>query len=259
MAAVEEKKGEAKEIEHVNPVPEEMSLPSAAIQRIIKSKLPEGVMIGKEAKVAFSKASSIFILYVTTMCASAPPAPRVVRLVRSSECRVTSLTVFRISARSANDLAKEARRTTVTAQDVLHALRDLEFDEFLPAVEACLHGAASPLRTPPVSVTVCATNPSTLASHSDPSACEFAPRAALASHIGPDTPPLARAAYKEQEKQKSLENAAKRAVKGGNTGADEEGGEAEAEEDVEAGGADEAEPRSKRQRTEGEEEEAEAE
>ena len=46
---------------------------------------------------------------------------------------------------------------------------------------------------------------------------------------------MARAAYKEQEKQKSLENAAKRAVKGGNTGADEEGGEAEAEEDVEAG------------------------
>jgi len=84
MAAVEEKKGEAKEIEHVNPVPEEMSLPSAAIQRIIKSKLPEGVMIGKEAKVAFSKASSIFILYVTTMCASAPPAPRVVRLVVSA-------------------------------------------------------------------------------------------------------------------------------------------------------------------------------
>ena len=68
------------EPEHVNPVPEEMSLPSAAIQRIIKSKLPEGVMIGKEAKVAFSKASSIFILYVTTMYAPRTrlslPAPR---------------------------------------------------------------------------------------------------------------------------------------------------------------------------------------
>ena len=73
--AAEDKKGEAKEIEHVNPVPEEMSLPSAAIQRIIKSKLPEGVMIGKEAKIAFSKASSIFILYVTTMCAFSPPHP----------------------------------------------------------------------------------------------------------------------------------------------------------------------------------------
>ena len=46
---------------------------------------------------------------------------------------------------------------------------------------------------------------------------------------------MARAAYKEQEKQKSLENAAKRAVKGGNTGADEEGGEAEAEAEAETG------------------------
>lgn len=142
--AAEDKKGEAKEIEHVNPVPEEMSLPSAAIQRIIKSKLPEGVMIGKEAKIAFSKASSIFILYVTTMCAFSPPppAPCVVCLVFSPP---HSPPHSRSSAtRSANDLAKEARRTTVTAQDVLHALRDLEFDEFLPAVEACLHGASSP-------------------------------------------------------------------------------------------------------------------
>merc|ERR1712194_154950 len=123
--------------------------------------------IGKEAKVAFSKASSIFILYVTTI---------------------------------ANDLAKEARRTTVTAQDVLHALRDLEFDEFLPAVEACLH------------------------------------------------------AYKEQEKQKSLENAAKRAVKG-SAGVDEplaDGVEEEEEEEVEVG---ETEPQSKRQRTEADGEE----
>ena len=126
--------------EVVNPVPEEMSLPSAAIQRIIKSKLPEGVMIGKEAKIAFSKASSIFILYVTTMCAFSPPppAPCVVCFVFSPPHSRSSAT------RSANDLAKEARRTTVTAQDVLHALRDLEFDEFLPAVEACLHGASSP-------------------------------------------------------------------------------------------------------------------
>ncbi len=82
-------------------------------------------------------------------------------------------------------------------------------------------------------------------------------------HLKKDCPDLNKkklaALQKEQEKQKSLENSAKRAVKGGNTGADEEGGEAEAEEDVEAWGADEAEPQSKRQRTDGEEEEAEAE
>lgn len=89
------------------------------------------------------------------------------------------------------------RRTTVTAQDVLNALRDLEFDEFMPSMESCLH------------------------------------------------------AYKEQEKQKSLENAAKRASKGGSGAAYEAGGdEDEAEEEDEAG-ADETEPQSKRQRTVG--------
>ena len=72
MASATQDKADKADPETVNPVPEEMSLPSAAIQRIIKSKLPEGVMIGKEAKVAFSKASSIFILYVTTMCAVDP-------------------------------------------------------------------------------------------------------------------------------------------------------------------------------------------
>lgn len=37
------------------------------------------------------------------------------------------------------------------------------------------------------------------------------------------SPSLSGAAYKEQEKQKSLENAAKRAVKGGTAGVDEPG------------------------------------
>ena len=54
------------------PLPEEMALPSAAVMRIVKSKLPDGVMIGKDTKQAFGKASSIFILYLTTMCATAP-------------------------------------------------------------------------------------------------------------------------------------------------------------------------------------------
>ena len=91
--------------EELTPVPEEMSLPVAAIMRIIKAKLPDGVQIGKEAKTAFSKACSIFIMYVTTI---------------------------------ANDLAKESKRSTVTAADVLHALKEPEFDDFLPMVENSL-------------------------------------------------------------------------------------------------------------------------
>ncbi|KAL1524835.1 hypothetical protein AB1Y20_019715 [Prymnesium parvum] len=95
--------------EAMAPVPEEMALPSAVITRIVKSKLPEGVMIGKDTKAAFGKACSIFILYLSTI---------------------------------ANDLAKEAKRTTVTAQDVINALKELEFDEFVPTIEACVACAA---------------------------------------------------------------------------------------------------------------------
>lgn len=54
-------------------VPDEMSLPGAAIMRIVKSKLPDGVHFGKDTKAAFGKACSIFILYITTMWPPAPP------------------------------------------------------------------------------------------------------------------------------------------------------------------------------------------
>lgn len=65
--AVGQKRERSEEI--MAPVPEEMALPSAAIMRIVKSKLPEGVLISKDTKAAFSKACSIFILYISTMCA----------------------------------------------------------------------------------------------------------------------------------------------------------------------------------------------
>ena len=41
-------------------------------------------------------------------------------------------------ALSASDVAKESNRTTVSAADVLAAMRDLEFDEFLLPVETAL-------------------------------------------------------------------------------------------------------------------------
>ena len=60
-------KREREEPAVVLTVPEEMALPSAAIMRIVRSKLPDNVMIGKEAKAAFAKACSIFIVYLSTM------------------------------------------------------------------------------------------------------------------------------------------------------------------------------------------------
>ena len=87
------------------PVPEAMSLPVASIMRIVKSKLPDGMQLNTETKKAFGKTCSLFVLYLTTIAA---------------------------------DVAKENGRTTVSAPDVLSALRDLEFDDFLPTVEAAL-------------------------------------------------------------------------------------------------------------------------
>jgi DNA polymerase epsilon subunit 3 len=50
----------------LQPVPDEMALPLSSVMRIIKSKLPEGVMVHKDARTAFAKACSIFILYLTS-------------------------------------------------------------------------------------------------------------------------------------------------------------------------------------------------
>ena len=66
--------------EAMAPVPEEMALPGAAITRIVKSKLPDGVMVGKDTRAALGKSCSIFILYITTMCA--PPLWQLARLQR---------------------------------------------------------------------------------------------------------------------------------------------------------------------------------
>ena len=45
---------------------EDLNLPNAVVTRIIKEALPEGVTIAKDARTAVAKASSIFILYLTS-------------------------------------------------------------------------------------------------------------------------------------------------------------------------------------------------
>ena len=55
--------------------------------------------------LAFTRAAGIFIFYLTTC---------------------------------ANDYAKDAKRSTIFKQDILNALRELDFDEFVPPLEAFL-------------------------------------------------------------------------------------------------------------------------
>lgn len=95
----------------------EEDLPRAHIKRIVKAKLaelsavvPEGdkrkeVHVQKEALQAFSEGAKIFIHYLTA---------------------------------TANDVCHEARRQTISAGDVLKAVDELDFPEFIGPLEAAL-------------------------------------------------------------------------------------------------------------------------
>ncbi|XP_052787838.1 DNA polymerase epsilon subunit 3-like [Mya arenaria] len=85
--------------------PEDLNLPNAVITRIIKDAIPDGVNVSKEARLAISKAASVFVLYATSC---------------------------------SNNFALKAKRKTITAKDVLDALEDMEFDQFVDPLKECL-------------------------------------------------------------------------------------------------------------------------
>jgi len=83
----------------------EFEPPLACIKRLLKNSLPSSTNVGKDASSAFARACGIFAIYVTTC---------------------------------ANDFARENRRTTVTANDILASIKELDFDEFTPELTAFL-------------------------------------------------------------------------------------------------------------------------
>eukprot|EP00542_Grammatophora_oceanica_P021461 CAMPEP_0194048230 /NCGR_PEP_ID=MMETSP0009_2-20130614/26800_1 /TAXON_ID=210454 /ORGANISM="Grammatophora oceanica, Strain CCMP 410" /LENGTH=191 /DNA_ID=CAMNT_0038694051 /DNA_START=12 /DNA_END=587 /DNA_ORIENTATION=+ len=85
--------------------PIEFEPPLACIRRILKHALPSSTNVGKDASAAFARACGIFVIYITAC---------------------------------ANDFAHENRRQTITANDVLAALKELDFDEFTPQLKTFL-------------------------------------------------------------------------------------------------------------------------
>mmetsp|Transcript_21427 Transcript_21427/g.25860 ORF Transcript_21427/g.25860 Transcript_21427/m.25860 type:complete len:231 (+) Transcript_21427:51-743(+) len=83
----------------------EFEPPLACVRRILKNALPSSTNVGKDASSAFARASGIFVIYLTAC---------------------------------ANDFARENRRQTITANDVLAAVKELDFDEFTPQLTAFL-------------------------------------------------------------------------------------------------------------------------
>lgn len=80
----------------------DFELPPTMLAKIIRAKLPEGYAMSKEAKQAFSKATGLFILYVTSC---------------------------------ANDFCREKKKQTISAENVLQALEELEFGDLVPELK----------------------------------------------------------------------------------------------------------------------------
>ncbi|XP_022321046.1 DNA polymerase epsilon subunit 3-like [Crassostrea virginica] len=85
--------------------PEDLNLPNAVVTRIIKDAIPDGVNVSKEARLAISKAASVFVLYATSC---------------------------------SNNFAMKAKRKTINANDVISAMDEMEFDQFEDPLKQCL-------------------------------------------------------------------------------------------------------------------------
>ncbi|MCL4149772.1 UNVERIFIED_CONTAM: hypothetical protein GTU68_048354 [Idotea baltica] len=85
--------------------PEDLNLPNAVVTRIIKDTIPEGISVSKEARSAVAKAASVFVLYATS----------------------TALTV-----------TQKNKKKTLTAQDVLLAMTEIDFEKFVEPLEESL-------------------------------------------------------------------------------------------------------------------------
>lgn len=84
--------------------------------------------------MAIGKAASVFILYCTAWYASC--------CTRNLHNLAFPSPPHHIS--SSNNLALQAKRKTLAANDVLSALSDMEFEEFVPELKTFLEGEAAP-------------------------------------------------------------------------------------------------------------------
>lgn len=96
---------------------EDLTLPKAMVKRLIKRKLSTSdnpvardANVSSEALLAFTESGKVFISYLTA---------------------------------TANDICQEGKRQTVSADDVLAALEDLEFGELAPALRESLDSACA--------------------------------------------------------------------------------------------------------------------
>jgi len=85
--------------------PEDLNLPTPVVAKLINDCLPSNCKVSDEAKVAITKAASVFVLYATSQ---------------------------------ANTVAQNQRRKTIAGPDVIAAMNEMEFDKFVRPLENSL-------------------------------------------------------------------------------------------------------------------------
>lgn len=84
---------------------QDLNLPNAIIAKIIKDALPPDVNIDKEGRVAIARATSVFIMYLSSNAAA---------------------------------IAHKQNHKTFTANDVFTSIEEMEFKNFLPPMQNVL-------------------------------------------------------------------------------------------------------------------------
>lgn len=84
---------------------QDLNLPTTVVTRLIKDALPDGIIISKEARIAISKAASVFIIYLSS---------------------------------AAINEAKKLKHKTMTPQNIFDALEEIEFETFIEPLKECL-------------------------------------------------------------------------------------------------------------------------
>merc|ERR1712110_922027 len=85
--------------------PEDLNLPIPVVAKLINDCLPSTCKVTDEAKVAITKAASVFVLYATSQ---------------------------------ANTVATNQSRKTISGSDVISAMNEMEFDKFVRPLENSL-------------------------------------------------------------------------------------------------------------------------
>ncbi|KAJ0095729.1 hypothetical protein Patl1_15670 [Pistacia atlantica] len=112
LECLNEKSKVSSEMETEKVVSEMEELPKTIVRRVVKDKLNEcspdtDITVNKDSLLAFSESASIFI-----HCLSA----------------------------TANDISKESKRQTINVDDVLKAIEEIDFPEFVGPLKASLDG-----------------------------------------------------------------------------------------------------------------------